>query len=96
MLPAEGSPRRLNGYPAYSFGYGNSFFLGLDSNIASDEKQFAWIKSQIANPGTKATYRAESMKAERKGHMPRFDDKLEGDDLNLLAVWVRKKARGDK
>lgn len=47
MLPAEGTPHRLNGYPTYSFGFGNSFFLGLDSNIAGDETQFAWIKSQL-------------------------------------------------
>jgi ubiquinol-cytochrome c reductase cytochrome b subunit len=56
----------------------------------------AWTRAQISNPGSKATYRAEAMKAERKGHMPRFDDKMENDDLNLLASWVRKKARGEK
>jgi peptidoglycan hydrolase-like protein with peptidoglycan-binding domain len=47
MIPAEGTPHRLNGYPAYGFGYGNSFFLGIDSNIAGDETQFAWTKSQL-------------------------------------------------
>lgn len=47
MIPAEGSPRRLNGYPTYSFGYGNSFFVGFDSNIAGDETQFNWVKSQL-------------------------------------------------
>ena len=36
------------------------------------------------------------MEEDRKGHMPRFDDKLEPDDLNILAGWVRKKARGEK
>jgi ubiquinol-cytochrome c reductase cytochrome b subunit len=53
----------------------------------------AWTRAQITNPGTKATYRAEAMSADRKGHMPRFDDKLEADEINLLAAWVRNKAR---
>ena len=47
LIPAEGSPRRLNGYPAYSFGYGNSFFIALDSNIAGDDVQLAWAKGQL-------------------------------------------------
>jgi len=56
----------------------------------------AWTRAHIANPGTNTTYRADAMNPERKGHMPRFDDKLEPDDVNLLAAWVRKKARGGK
>jgi ubiquinol-cytochrome c reductase cytochrome b subunit len=55
-----------------------------------------WTRSQIANPGTNVTYRASAMSEERKGRMPRFDDKLEPEDVNLLAAWVRKKARGEK
>ncbi|MEI9812428.1 MAG: metallophosphoesterase [Acidobacteriota bacterium] len=47
MIPAEGTPHRLNGYPTYGFGFGNSFFLGFDSNIAADQTQFAWMKSQL-------------------------------------------------
>jgi len=47
-------------------------------------------------PGTNTTYRQGSMAADRKGHMPRFDDKLEPEDITLLAAWVRKKARGEK
>jgi 3',5'-cyclic AMP phosphodiesterase CpdA len=47
LIPPDGSPRRLAGYPTYSFGYGNSFILGLDSDIASDDKQFAWVKGQL-------------------------------------------------
>jgi len=43
LIPAEGSPRRLNGYPTYAFGYGNSFFIALDSNIASDALQLSWV-----------------------------------------------------
>jgi calcineurin-like phosphoesterase family protein len=48
LIPPEGSPRRLAGYPAFSFGYGNTFFIAFDSNIAGDEKQFEWVKSQLA------------------------------------------------
>jgi hypothetical protein len=47
LIPPNGSPRRLAGYPVFSFGYGNAFFLAFDSNIAGDEKQFEWIKSQL-------------------------------------------------
>jgi hypothetical protein len=47
LIPAEGSPRRLNAYPTYSLGYGNSFFIALDSNIAGDAVQLAWAKDQL-------------------------------------------------
>jgi hypothetical protein len=47
LLPPEGSPRRLSGYPTYAFGYGNAFFIALDSNIASDAVQFAWVTDQL-------------------------------------------------
>lgn len=47
LIPADGAPRRLDGYPSYAFGYGNAFFISLDSNIATDDKQFEWIKSQL-------------------------------------------------
>jgi ubiquinol-cytochrome c reductase cytochrome b subunit len=56
----------------------------------------AWTRAQIANPSSNATYRKDALSADRKGHMPRFDDKLEADDINLLAAWVRKKARAAK
>ncbi|HEY2065076.1 MAG TPA: metallophosphoesterase [Gemmatimonadaceae bacterium] len=47
LIPPEGSPRRLNGYPTYAFGYGNTFFVALDSSIPDDETQFAWVKGQL-------------------------------------------------
>jgi calcineurin-like phosphoesterase family protein len=47
LIPPDGSPRRLPGTTTYSFGYGNTFVLALDANIAADEKQFQWIKSQL-------------------------------------------------
>jgi hypothetical protein len=47
LIPPDGSPRRLAGYPTYAFGYGNTFVIGLDSNISPDETQFNWVKSQL-------------------------------------------------
>jgi hypothetical protein len=47
LIPAEGSPRRLNGYPTYAFGYGNTFVLLFDSIIANDTTQLNWIRGQL-------------------------------------------------
>jgi calcineurin-like phosphoesterase family protein len=47
LMPADGSAKRLNGYPTYAFGYGNSFFVALDSNIADDSVQLAWVANQL-------------------------------------------------
>ena len=47
LIPPDGAPRRLAGYPTYAFGYGNAFFIALDSNIATDDTQFEWVKSQL-------------------------------------------------
>jgi hypothetical protein len=47
LIPPEGSSRRLAGYPTYAFGYGNTFVIALDSNIASDTLQFAWVADQL-------------------------------------------------
>ena len=47
LIPPNGAPRRLDDYPTYAFGYGNAFFIALDSNIATDDKQFEWVKSQL-------------------------------------------------
>lgn len=47
LIPPDGAQRRLSGYPTYAFGYGNTFVLALDSNIADDEAQFNWAKSQL-------------------------------------------------
>jgi hypothetical protein len=48
LIPPEGSPRRLNGYPTYSFGFGNTFFIAFDSAIPDDQVQFDWVKAQLA------------------------------------------------
>jgi len=47
LMPAEGSPRRLNGYPTYAFGFGNTFFIAIDSNVAADTIQLAWVTGQL-------------------------------------------------
>src|SRR4051812_42846778 len=47
LIPPEGAHRRLDGFPCYAFGYGNSFFIALDSNLASNKTQFAWVTNQI-------------------------------------------------
>lgn len=47
LIPPEGSPRRLSGYATFSFGYGNMFVIGLDSNVASDLLQLAWVTDQL-------------------------------------------------
>ena len=48
LIPPDGATRRLDGYPTYAFGYGNTFVLALDSNIADDSTQYAWVQSQLA------------------------------------------------
>jgi hypothetical protein len=47
LIPPEGSPRRLNGYATYAFGYGNTFVIAIDSNIASDLLQLSWVGDQL-------------------------------------------------
>jgi calcineurin-like phosphoesterase family protein len=47
LWPPEGSARRLSGYPTYAFGYGHVFVIAIDSNIASDPRQHAWVADQL-------------------------------------------------
>ena len=53
-----------------------------------------WVKAQVANPGTPATYREKALDPALKGHMPRFDEELSAEDVDLVARWVRAHARG--
>lgn len=48
LIPAAGSPHRLSGYPDYGFGFGNTWFIAFDSNIASDSTQLAWVSAELA------------------------------------------------
>jgi ubiquinol-cytochrome c reductase cytochrome b subunit len=54
----------------------------------------AWVKAQIANPSSNATYRENALDPAKKGHMPRFDSELTPEDIDLLARWVLSQARG--
>src|SRR5687767_4369059 len=47
LIPPDGATRRLTGYPTYAFGYGNTFVVGLDSNIAEDSTQMMWVLAQL-------------------------------------------------
>ena len=47
LMPPNGSPRRLDGYPTFSFGYGNAFFIMQDSAIPTDATQFDWVTKQL-------------------------------------------------
>jgi hypothetical protein len=47
LYPPEGSRRRLNGYPTFAFGYGCVFVLAIDSNVADDPVQLAWVTGQL-------------------------------------------------
>ena len=47
LIPPDGNTRRLDGYPTYAFGYGNTFVIAFDSNIAEDSTQFRWVRAQL-------------------------------------------------
>jgi 3',5'-cyclic AMP phosphodiesterase CpdA len=47
LIPPEGSPRRLAGYPTYAFGFSTWYFIAFDSDIPDDTVQFAWVKKQL-------------------------------------------------
>jgi len=48
LIPPAGTGRRLAGYPTFAFGYGNTFVLAFDSEIAGDSTQLAWAEAQLA------------------------------------------------
>ena len=47
LIPPNNAQRRLADYPTYAFGYGNTFVVALDSNIANDATQYEWVKKQL-------------------------------------------------
>jgi hypothetical protein len=47
LIPADGTPRRLSGYPTYAVTYGNTYVLLFDSIIATDSAQYEWIRKQL-------------------------------------------------
>ena len=46
LWPAD-TAHRLAGYPAFSFGYGQFFFITFDSNIPEDSTQQKWVADQL-------------------------------------------------
>ena len=55
LIPPDGAARRLKGYPTYAFGYGNTFLVALDSNIADDDAQFEWCAGSSKGSTAAAT-----------------------------------------
>lgn len=47
LIPPNGAQRRLSEFPTYALGYGNTFVIALDSNIANDTTQYDWVKNQL-------------------------------------------------
>jgi len=76
LIPPDGSPRRLAGYPTYSFGYGNSFFILLDSDIATDDAQLAWVTNQL-----EGLNRTRYPHVFAVFHHPPFDSGQHGGDI---------------
>jgi hypothetical protein len=46
LLPPKG-PHRLEGYPTFAFGYGNTYVMAVDSHIADDSAQLAWMTRRL-------------------------------------------------
>lgn len=76
LMPKNGSPRRLDGYATFSFGYGNAFFLLLDSNIATDPTQLDWTAKQL-----EGLNRSRYKHVFAVFHHPPFDSGQHGGDL---------------
>jgi ubiquinol-cytochrome c reductase cytochrome b subunit len=53
----------------------------------------AWVRAQVADPSSAATYRKKALDPEMKKHMPRFDKELSTADIDIVARWTRKHAR---
>jgi ubiquinol-cytochrome c reductase cytochrome b subunit len=75
-------------------GEGDDGDQGLAPELAG-YGSIAWVRAQIGNPATKATYRPNAVDdAKSKGHMPHFAGELADADIDLLARWTRARARG--
>jgi len=47
LIPANGAPHRLAGFPTFAFGYGNTFVIALDSNLGGEPTQLNWTRQQL-------------------------------------------------
>ncbi len=68
-------------------GTGNAPELGGYGSVA-------WIRAQIDDPSSKATYRENALDPKMKHHMPKFAGDLAPSDIDLLARWTHAKVRG--
>ncbi|GAC1545402.1 MAG: hypothetical protein NVS3B10_09500 [Polyangiales bacterium] len=85
--------RRLRpGCHLFEEGRGDDSDEGLAPELAGWGSK-AWIRAQIANPASGASYRKPALDADRDGHMPRFDRELHAEDLDLLATWLYAQTR---
>jgi hypothetical protein len=89
LIPPDGATRRLAGYPTYAFGYGNTFVIAFDSNIAEDSTQLAWVTAQLAGLD-----RARYRNVVAFFHHPAFSSgphggaTVEGPTAALRARWM--------
>jgi len=47
-----------------------------------------WIRAQIADPSSKATYRDNALDPKMKHHMPKLASEISPADIDVLARWV--------
>ena len=73
-------------------GQGDDGGQGLAPEL-SGYASVAWVRTQVANPASPATYRENALDPDRKGHMPRYDTELSPGDVDVVARWTRKHAR---
>ena len=95
LIPPDGAARRLAGYPTYAFGYGNTFLVALDSNIAGDDEQFEWVRAQLEglDRGRYKNVVASSTNAFSSGpHAGARVERPAGDALALHAALPRRTA----
>jgi ubiquinol-cytochrome c reductase cytochrome b subunit len=52
-----------------------------------------WLRAQVRNPATKATYREKAADPDMKGHMPRFDGDLSPHDLEMVVEFTWQMSR---
>ena len=89
LMPPDHSPRRLDGYATFSFGYGNAFFVLFDSNIAGDRTQFEWVTHQLEGLDRRRYHHVFAV-----FHHPPFSSGQHGGDLlepasaTLRAVYL--------
>jgi hypothetical protein len=89
LIPPDGSPRRLTGYPTYAFGYGNTFVLALDSNIPDDSVQIAWAEAQLAGlDRTRYTHVAAFFHHPAFSSGPHGGARVEPQTATIRARWM--------